>query len=243
MVEFAVAILATLPSASTFTLKVSASELLGTKSSDPAEARVMMHDLLSEISAEDLNIVSKTIIAAYDPAFSATDYACTAVETKTFTALETKTSVSFPEKAGFPPSFWSGCRWYPNDDALTDSYEVTRRTTSPFEVVADIKMPNDDDTALMITDTAMAFARFTQSFLPGYCGAIALDDSPIPKDTQIALKHQGSGISRISASPPFPTSTNAPSAASTAPTEILRKPRSRVHSGWGLRKVHCAHGR
>jgi hypothetical protein len=241
MVEFAVATLVTL--VGKLNHHVATDGRLETKSSDPAEARVMMHDLHREISAEDLNIMSKSIVAAYNPAFSATSYSCTAVETKTLTNFETKTSVSVPDKISFTPSFWSGCRWYSNDDALTNSNAVAGHTTSPFEVAADVKMPNDDDSASMLTHATTAFARFTQSFLPGCREAIALDDSPIPKDTKIALKHQGSVRPRISASPILPTSTTAPSAASTAPTEVLRRPRSRVHGEWGVRKVHCAHGR
>jgi hypothetical protein len=250
MVEFAVATLAALPyanSTSEIHIPASACQRLETKSSDPAEARIMAHKLLSKTWDEDLNIVSEGIVSAYNSAYSATSYSLTALETETFTALETKASVSVPDKVGFTPSFWSGCRC-PTDDTLTDSNTYAGHTTSSLEVVADIHMPNDDDIALIINDTTTVFSRFTSSFLPG-CrwfsndDAIAPYDSPIPEDTHIALKHQGFENSRTSASSTLPTSTSAPSAASIAPTEVLRRPRSRLHGGWGLRKVHCAHGR
>jgi hypothetical protein len=243
MVEFAVATLVTLPSAGEFNLHVAANQRLETKSSDLAKGQVMMHRLLHETSDKDLDIISKSIVFAYNSVCSATDYSFTASETKALATLETKTPVSVPDKVGFTPSFWSGCRWYPNDDALTDSNTMTGHTTSPFEVVTDVKMTNDDDSTWMLTDKTTAFARFTQSFLPGCRFAIALDDYPISKDTHIALKHQGFQSSRTLASPTLPTSTTAPSAASTAPTEALRRPRSRVHGGWGIRNIHCAHGR
>jgi hypothetical protein len=243
MVEFAVATLVTLPSAGEFSLHVAANQSLETKSWDPAEGRSMMHRLLHETYDKDLNTISKSIAAAYNSLYSATDYSFTASEIKTLTTLETKSSVSLPDKVGYSSSLWSGCRWCPNDDALTDSSTMAGHTTNPFEVVADNKLPNDDDSALIITNKTTAFARFTQSFLPGSRFAIALADSPISKDTHIALKHQGFESSRILASSTLPTSTTVPSAAPRAPTEVLRWPRSRVRGGCGLRNVHCAHGR
>jgi hypothetical protein len=240
MVEFAVAALAV-------NTRVDANQLLDTKSSDPAKARVMVQSLLYKTS-EDLNIISKGIVAAYNSAYSATGYSSTALKTKTFTALETKTSVSVPHKVGFTSSIWSGCRWCPTDDALADSNTVAGHATSSFEVVADIHMPNDDNSALINNDTTTVFSRFTSSFWLGCRSfpnddAIAFNESPILEDSYIALKHQGFESSRVSASPTLPTSTTAPPAASTAPLEVSRRPGSKVDGRWGLRAVHCAHGR
>jgi hypothetical protein len=51
----------------------------------------MVHGLLHETSAEeDLSIISKSIVATYNPAYSAAGYSF-------FTALKTKMSVSAPE--------------------------------------------------------------------------------------------------------------------------------------------------
>jgi hypothetical protein len=251
MVEFAVAILAALPStssASESNPRVDANQLLDTKSSDPAKARVMVHRLLYKTADENLNIISNRIVADYNSAYSATSYILTVLKANTFTALETKTLVSVPDKVGFTPSFWSGCRWCPTDDALTDPNAVAGHATNSFEVVADIHMPNDGDSALIINDTTTVLSRFASSFWPG-CrwfpndDAIAFNESPILEDSHIALKHQGFESSRISASPALPTSRTDLSAASTAPSEVSRRPRSRVDGGWGLRTVHCAHGR
>jgi hypothetical protein len=194
--KFAVATLATLPSASPaseFNIRVAANQLLGTKSSNPAEAQVTVHGLLRETTVEDLNIISKSIVAAYNSAYSATGYS--------FTALQTKTLVSFShDKIGSTPRFfWPGCRWHPTDDALTDSNTETGHTTRSFEVVADISMPNNDDNTLRINDATILSARFTPSFWPGFRwfpneDAIALNEhSPIPKipkDSHIASKHE-----------------------------------------------------
>jgi hypothetical protein len=76
----------------------------------------MVHGLLHETSAEDLSIISKSVVAAYNAAYSVTGYS--------FTALETTASVSGPDKLDWKwwgPNFWPGCRWCSNDDALTDS--------------------------------------------------------------------------------------------------------------------------
>lgn len=179
MVEFAVAILAALPCASSTSesnLRVAANQRLVTKSWDPAEARAMVNGLLHETSAEDLNVISNSF---------------TTLKTETFTALETKTSVSVPDNVSFTPSFWPGCRWCPNADALTDSNTVAGHTTSSFEVVAGINVPNHDDSALMINDTTTVFARFAQHFW-SECrwfpedDAIALNDSPILKGRDVA---------------------------------------------------------
>ena len=97
MVDFAVATLAV-------NLRVDANHLPGTKSSDPAKAQVMVHSLLYKTS-EDLNIISKGIVGDYNSAYSATSYYLTALKTKSFTALKTKTSVSVPYKVGFTNSF------------------------------------------------------------------------------------------------------------------------------------------
>jgi hypothetical protein len=111
---FTVSTLVTLASASEFNLRAAANMLLGNKAPDPTEARVMVHGLLHETSAEDLSIISKSVIAAYNAAYSSTGYS--------FTALETTASVSGPDKVDWwGPNFWPGCRWCSNDDALTDS--------------------------------------------------------------------------------------------------------------------------
>jgi hypothetical protein len=62
---FALTTLVVLTSASEFNLRAAAKTLLGTKSSDPAEARVVVHGLLHDTSAEDLNIISNSVVAAY----------------------------------------------------------------------------------------------------------------------------------------------------------------------------------
>jgi hypothetical protein len=188
--KFAVATLTTLDSTSSnseFNLSAAANQLLGTKLSGPAEARVMVHGLVDETSAEDLNTISKSIAAAYNSAYSATGYS--------LTVLETKTSVSVPDKVDFTRSFGPGCRWCPDDDALIDSNTKAGHTASSFEVVADVNMPNDDDDALMIDAATMVFAQFTPSSLPGYRwypndDTVALNDVSIIKDSHIASKHE-----------------------------------------------------
>jgi DNA-binding protein YbaB len=105
---FALTTLAALASASEYNLRAAPNTLIGTKSSDPAEARVMVHGLLHDTSTEDLNIINKSVVAAYNSAYSATGYS--------FTSMKTTTSVSIPDKVGF----WPGCRWCSEkDDALT----------------------------------------------------------------------------------------------------------------------------
>jgi hypothetical protein len=94
-------------SASEIHIPASTNQRLETKSPDPAEARVMVHDFIHETSAEDLNIVSKSIVAAYNPAYSTTGYSSIASDTK-------KMPVSAPDKVDFTLSFCSGCRWCPN---------------------------------------------------------------------------------------------------------------------------------
>jgi hypothetical protein len=107
--KFAVATLTTLTahdsasSNSEFNLRATT-----TKSSDPAEAPVVVYGL-HEVPAEDLNRISKSIATAYNSAYSATDYS--------FAALKTKMSVSVPDKVGFTRSFCSGCRWCANSRA------------------------------------------------------------------------------------------------------------------------------
>jgi hypothetical protein len=117
--------LATLASASEFNLRAAANTLLGTKSSDPAEARVMVHGLLHDTSAEDLNIISKSVVSAYNSAYSTTGYS--------FAALKTMASVSIPDKV----CIWPGCRWCPNDDALADANTQSQAQLVFVEVTPD----------------------------------------------------------------------------------------------------------
>jgi hypothetical protein len=303
---FALSTLVSLASASDFNLRAAANRLLaGNKSSDPAEARVMVHGLLHETSAEDLSIISKSVVAAYNSAYSATGYS--------FTAMEIKASISGPDNIDWwGPNFWPGCRWCPNDDALADSnadaqaqlifvevnaaiqsaamqdlhlgdihkkfeetfcgllrasgstnlasasqcslsfletpghtasvpvesayssnngeaeeaqvvmhgtlhdlsekdyavidttivaayneaFTKTGYATSSFKVVADIKMPNNDDNALMINAATMVSAQWWgPNFWPGcrWCpndDAITLSNYPILKDSDMAFMHQ-----------------------------------------------------
>jgi hypothetical protein len=105
--KFASATSTTFPSDGEINISASTNQPFGDKSSDPAETRVTVHGLRHETSAKDLNIISKSIVTAYNSAYSATVYSSSASETK-------KTAVSVPDKVDFTLSFCSGCRWCPN---------------------------------------------------------------------------------------------------------------------------------
>lgn len=104
--KYPVATLTPLPSASEINIRAAANKMLGTNSSDPVEVPDMVHVLLRESSAEDLNIISKSI-NVYNSGYSTNSDSSTASETK-------KTAVSVPDKLDFTLSFSSGCRWCPN---------------------------------------------------------------------------------------------------------------------------------
>jgi hypothetical protein len=76
------AALATLTSARALNLRAAAMWDLHTESSDPADARIIVHGLFDDASAEDLEIISKSAVAAYNSAYTATGHSITAFQTK-----------------------------------------------------------------------------------------------------------------------------------------------------------------
>jgi hypothetical protein len=169
---FAVLTLVTLASASDFNLRAAANRLLGNKSSDPAEARVMVHGLLQETSAEDLSIISKSVVAAYNSAYSATGYS--------FTALETKASVSGPDNVGWwwGRNFWPGCRWCPDDDALADSNTDAQAQAQLIFVEAMPVGPTGNNAAIQsVAMQDMHLGDIHKKFEENFCGLLRTSGS------------------------------------------------------------------
>jgi hypothetical protein len=165
---FAVSTLVTLASASDFNLRAAANRLLGNKSSDPTEARVMVHGLLHETSAEDLSIISKSVVTAYNSAYSATGYS--------FTVLETKASVSGPDNLDWwsGRNFWPGCRWCPNDDALADS-NTDAQAQLIFVEAMSVGPTTGNNAAVQIQD--LHLGDIHKKFEDNFCGLLRASGS------------------------------------------------------------------
>jgi hypothetical protein len=117
----------------------------------------MVHGLLLDTSAEDLNIISKSAAPTYNSAYSATGYS--------FTALKTTPSVSIPDKVGIRP----GCGWCPNDDALTDAN--TQAQLFFVEVMPDGPTATGDNAAMQLRqmkDSKLDVIQ--QKFENAFCG-------------------------------------------------------------------------
>jgi hypothetical protein len=69
-----------------FNLRSVARSLMGTssESSDPADVRVILHGLLHETSRDDMKIVSKSIVAAYNDAYKSTGHSLDAFDPHMF---------------------------------------------------------------------------------------------------------------------------------------------------------------
>ena len=168
---FAVSTLVTLASASDhFNLRAAANRLLGNKSSDPAEARVMVHGLLHETSVEDLSIINESVIVAYNSAYSATGYS--------FTALETKASVSGPDNVDrWSPNFWPGCRfWCPNDDALADS-NTDAQAQLIFVEVMPVGPPGNKAAIQSVEMQDLHLGDIHKKFEENFCGLLRASGS------------------------------------------------------------------
>jgi hypothetical protein len=77
---------ATLASAGDFSLRATANLLIGFASSDSSDTRVIIHGLVTDASAEDIKIIVKSAVKAYNSAFFVTGNSIT----------YTKATSSFP---------------------------------------------------------------------------------------------------------------------------------------------------
>jgi hypothetical protein len=92
-----------LPMPSSTNLRSAASRFLGRASStDPADACIVIHGMGLEASPEDLTIISKTIVSAYNHAYEAAGY-----------TIESQSTASAPQTVDLAPD----CLSPPDDDA------------------------------------------------------------------------------------------------------------------------------
>jgi DNA-binding protein YbaB len=101
--SFAIAALAGTTSAE-FNLRAAANNLQRPSSSDPAEARVVIHGLTEDASLEDLEVIEKSAIAAYNSAYEIAGYS--------LKSFEAQLSATVPDMADWMPD----CRFCPPDD-------------------------------------------------------------------------------------------------------------------------------
>jgi hypothetical protein len=162
----AFATLATLASARDFNLRAAANRLLGGESSDPADARIIVHGLLNDASAEDLKIISKSAVAAYNSAYSAAGHS--------LTALKTKISIPVPDKVGI----WSDCRWCSSDDAVTLADSNTQGELVFVEIMTGGSAKHDAATSLQTK--AFNFVNFEdihKTFEDDFCWLLRVSGS------------------------------------------------------------------
>jgi hypothetical protein len=96
------ATLATLASAGDFSLRATANRLIGAASSDSSDARVIIHGLVTDASAEDIKIIVKSAVKAYNSAYSVTGNSIT----------DMKATSSFPILSDNLSQWWNNhhCR-------------------------------------------------------------------------------------------------------------------------------------
>jgi hypothetical protein len=152
LIVLAFAALATFTSARALNLRAAVMRDLHTESSDPADARIIVHGLFDDASAEDLEIISKSAVAAYNSAYAATGHS--------ITAFETKVSIPIPDTNNFRTS--------PSDsDAQGELVfvEIVPGVSIKHDAVASIQMKTID------------FGNIHKHFEENFCGLLRVSSS------------------------------------------------------------------
>jgi hypothetical protein len=125
LIALVFATLATVTSARDFNLRAAAIKFLHAESSDPADARIIVHGLIDDASAEDLEIISKSAVAAYNSAYAATGHSITAFKTKYFFPI--------PDTDDFRSTELVFVQIVPGGSVKNDAVASLRMKTTNFE--------------------------------------------------------------------------------------------------------------
>jgi len=165
------AMLATSVSAADFSLRAAANKLLGTTESTAAhstESRMIVQGLLHAASEEDLEIIGKSAIAAYNKVYGPYGHS--------IQAFKTSTSVTVSQIPGISdPSCGALCN--PNDDAVATKgqTEIVFGRVSQIPGISDpscgaLCNPNDDATFVELNGAQLADVH--KSFEDKFCAKL-----------------------------------------------------------------------
>jgi hypothetical protein len=152
LIALVFASLATLTSARDCNLRAAPMRILYAESSDPADARIIVHGLFDDASAQDLEIISTSAVAAYNSAYAATGHS--------LTAFKTEASIPVPDTDDFRPT-------------LTDS--VTQGELVFVQLVPGGSVKDDAVASLQMK--TINFGEIHKQFEDNFCGLLRVSRS------------------------------------------------------------------